>query len=422
MKNSARKAIPGLGQLRNLSVRKGYFNMVDENTSRRAAFKFIILLGVVSLLADMTYEGARSITGPYLALLGASGTVVGIVAGFGELIGYALRLVSGYYSDKTGRYWLITIFGYTVNLLAVPLLALAGRWEIAAALMITERIGKAIRTPSRDAMLSHATKEIGRGWGFGLHEAMDQIGAMLGPLIVAVVLFINGGYKTSFAVLLIPALLALIVLLTARYLYPRPRDLETISVTLETKGFPRVFWIYLVAVVLVAAGYVDFPLVAYHFKKASVAPDNWIPIFYAIAMGIDALAALLFGRLFDRKGVSILIFAVLASSLFAPLVFLGNFYSALFGIALWGIGMGAQESIMRASIANMISANKRGSAYGVFNAGYGLFWFLGSAVMGIFYDISIPVLIAFSVITQLASIPFLIMTKRAINIKRVELF
>jgi len=396
--------------------------MVYEDTSRRTAFKFIILLGLVSLLADMTYEGARSITGPYLALLGASGTVVGIVAGFGELIGYALRLLSGYVSDKTGRYWLITIFGYTVNLLAVPLLALAGRWEIAAALMITERIGKAIRTPSRDAMLSHATKEIGRGWGFGLHEAMDQIGAMLGPLIVAAVLFIKGGYKTSFAILLIPALLALIVLSVARYLYPRPKDLETISVTLETKGFPRVFWIYLIAVAFVAAGYVDFPLVAYHFKKASIASDNWIPIFYAIAMGVDALAALIFGRLFDRKGVSILIFAVFASSLFAPLVFLGGFYSALFGIALWGIGMGAQESIMRAGIADMISANKRGSAYGVFNAGYGLFWFLGSAVMGIFYDISIPVLIIFSVVTQLASIPFLIMTKKMINIKGEELF
>jgi len=392
--------------------------MVDENSSRKTAFKFIILLGIVSLLADMTYEGARSITGPYLALLGASGTVVGIVAGFGELLGYALRLVSGYISDKTGRYWLMTIVGYAVNLLAVPLLALSGRWEIAAALIISERIGKAIRTPSRDAMLSHATKEIGRGWGFGLHEAMDQIGAMLGPLIVAVVLFLKGGYKASFGLLLIPALLALSVLLVTRYLYPRPKDLEKTAVALEAKGFPRVFWIYLVAVALVAAGYVDFPLIAYHFKKASVASDNWIPIFYAIAMGVDALAALLFGRLFDRKGVSILIFAVLASSLFAPLVFLGSFYSALFGIALWGIGMGAQESIMRAAIANMVSVNKRGSAYGVFNAGYGLFWFFGSAVMGIFYDISIPVLIIFSVITQLAAIPFFMLVKKEVNLER----
>jgi len=389
--------------------------MAFNDASGKRAFKFIILLGVVSLLADMTYEGARSITGPYLALLGATGTAVGIVAGFGELIGYALRLVSGYISDRTGKYWLITILGYTVNLIAVPLLALAGRWEIAAVLMITERIGKAIRTPSRDAMLSHATKEIGRGWGFGLHEAMDQIGAMLGPLIVALVLYLKGGYRAGFGILLIPALLALTVLLIARYLYPKPRDMESASVTLDTKGFPTVFWIYLVAVALVAAGYADFPLIAYHFKKVAIASDNWIPVFYAIAMGIDALAALLFGRLFDRKGMSVLAFAVLVSLFFAPLVFLGGFYSTLLGMALWGIGMGAQESIMRAGIAEMISAGKRGSAYGVFNAGYGLFWFLGSALMGIFYDKSIPMLIIFSVMAQLLSIPFFMIAKKRLR-------
>ena len=383
-----------------------------NNSTRKTTFRFIILLGMVSLFADMTYEGARSITGPYLALLGASGGVVGIIAGFGELVGYALRLLSGYISDKTKRYWLMTIVGYTVNLLAVPILALAGRWELAAVLMISERIGKAIRTPSRDAMLSHATKEIGRGWGFGLHEAMDQIGAMLGPLIVAGVLYIKGGYKTSFLILLIPALLALSVLLIARYLYPKPKDLEAVSVTLETKGFPRIFWIYLAAIALVAIGYVDFPLIAYHFKKIAIVSDNWIPVFYAVAMGVDAIAALLFGRLFDRKGISILAVATLVSLFFAPLVFLGGFYPAFAGIALWGIGMGAQESIMRAAIAKMVSVNKRGTAYGVFNAGYGLFWFLGSAIMGILYDMSIPILIIFSVVAQLISIPLFIMTER----------
>ena len=166
----------------------------QDGISKGTALKFVVLLGVVSLFADMTYEGARSITGPYLAILGASATAVGIVAGFGELIGYALRLVSGYISDRTGKYWTVTLFGYFINLLAVPLLALAGSWEVAAFLMITERMGKAIRNPSRDAMLSHATQSIGRGWGFGLHEAMDQIGAILGPLIVATVLYLNGGF------------------------------------------------------------------------------------------------------------------------------------------------------------------------------------------------------------------------------------
>src|SRR5215471_13194436 len=190
------------------------------------AIAFVILLGIVSLFSDMTYEGARSITGPYLAVLGASATVVGIVAGFGELVGYGLRLAAGYLSDRTGRYWTITLVGYVVNLLAVPLLALAGRWELAAALMITERLGKAIRTPARDAMLSHATSEMERGWGFGLHEAMDQIGAFLGPLFVAAVVFRHEGYTTALGVLLLPALLALSVLVLARLRYPDPRDFE----------------------------------------------------------------------------------------------------------------------------------------------------------------------------------------------------
>jgi len=249
----------------------------NKYISKGAAIKFVVLLGVVSLFADMTYEGARSTTGPYLAILGASGTIVGIVAGFGELVGYCLRLVSGYISDKTGKYWTITLLGYGINLLAVPLLALAGRWEIAALLMIAERMGKAIRTPARDAMLSHATAKMGRGWGFGLHEAMDQIGAMLGPLIVAGVLYFKGGYQISFAILLIPALLALSVLAVARLLYPRPHVFEVGSVQLESKVFPKVFWIYLAAVAFIAAGYVDFPLIAYHFKRVSIVSDPDIP-------------------------------------------------------------------------------------------------------------------------------------------------
>jgi MFS family permease len=380
--------------------------------SQTTALKFVVLLGVVSLLADMTYEGARSITGPFLALLGASATVVGIVAGLGELLGYGLRLISGYLSDRTGKYWTITLVGYGLNLLAVPLLALAGYWQIAAGLMIAERIGKAIRTPARDAMLSHATKEMGRGWGFGLHEAMDQIGAMLGPLIVATVLHFKGTYRASFGLLLAPALLALGVLLTARLLYPRPRELEACTPELETKGFGGHFWLYMAAVALIAAGYADFPLIAYHFGKSASVPVTWIPILYAVAMGVDALAALICGYLFDRIGLSVMMIAALVSAGFAPLVFLGNFSFALIGMVFWGVGMGAQESIMRAAIASMAPVNRRGAAYGVFNTGYGLAWFLGSALMGVLYDVSLPVLIIFSVSMQLVAVPLILWVRQ----------
>ncbi len=381
-------------------------------TQKASAVKFVVLIGIVSLFADMTYEGARSITGPYLAVLGASGTIVGIVAGFGELVGYGLRLASGYISDRTGRYWTVTLVGYVVNMLAVPLLALAGSWETAAFLMIAERTGKAIRNPPRDAMLSHATQTMGRGWVFGLHEALDQIGAVIGPLIVTAVLYFKGTYRVGFAVLLVPAILALSVLVAARLLYPRPKDLEAILPDLETKGYPRRFWLYIIAASLIGAGYVDFPLIAYHFEKSSVVSDNWIPILYAVAMGVDALAALVLGSLFDRKGVTVLIFATVTSAFFAPLVFVAGGYLALIGMALWGLGMGAQESIMRAVIAEMIPANRRASAYGIFNAAFGLFWFLGSLLMGILYDFSVPAVIVSSFALQLASVPVLLWMRR----------
>jgi MFS family permease len=385
---------------------------------RAAAWKFIILVGVVSLFSDMTYEGARSITGPFLGLLNASATVVGVVAGLGEFIGYALRLVSGYLTDRLGRYWSITFVGYALNLLVVPLLALAGNWQVAAFLILMERLGKAIRTPARDAMLSHATAEVGRGWGFGFHEAMDQIGAMLGPLMVAAVLYFKGGYRAGFAYLLIPAILAVLVIIIAARLYPHPQHLEAAAPKLETRGLARPYWLYVAAAGLIGAGYADFPLIAYHFGKAAVASPNWIPIFYAVAMGVDAVAALILGRLFDRLGMPVIMGVSIISAFFAPLVFLGGFDLALLGMVLWGIGMGAQESVIKAALAEMVPRDRRATGYGIFHTGFGLFWFLGSALMGLLYDISLSALIAFSIIIQLLAIPLFWRVSRDLSLVR----
>lgn len=385
-----------------------------------SALKFVIFMGCISLLADMTYEGARGITGQYLRLLGASATAVGVVAGAGELIGWALRLVTGYVTDRTEKYWTMAFIGYATNLVAVPLMALANRWEIVALLVIMERTGKAIRAPARDAMLSHATQSMGRGKGFGLHKAMDQTGALLGPIILSSVFYFRdnntlSGYRLGFAILAVPAFCALIVLLVARYLYPNPQHLEVKRIQLESKGFAHSYWIYLAAVALIAAGYADFPLIAYHFNHTKLVPDSWIPLFYSAAMGVEAITALLFGRLFDRIGFSTLIIAALLSAFFAPFVFFGNLTLALLGMVLWGIGIGAQESIIKAAVADMVPSNRRGSAYGVFNTGYGVFWFLGSAIIGFLYDRSIPTLVAFSVLLQLASIPLFVWVAKEVN-------
>jgi MFS family permease len=376
--------------------------------SKTAAFRFVLMIGIVSLFADWTYEGSRSIVGPYLAQLGASGMAVGIIAGLGELLGYGLRLVSGRLADKTGKFWPITIFGYVIQMLSVPLLALAGSWQAAALLIIAERIGKATRNPPRDVMLSQAGNVIGQGWVFGLHEALDQTGALVGPLAVAAVLAHQGRYSTAFAMLLIPALITLALLLVARWFYPQPGHLEARPSDLHTQDMPRAFWIYLIGAALVAAGFPDFSMMSFHFGKMNVVPQTWIPVFYAIAMGASGAGSLVFGRLFDKKGIGILIPLTFITVAFVPLVFWGGFWAALLGCALWGLGMGVHESIIPAAVAAMVPVQRRASSYGLFTAAYGISWFVGSAVIGTLYDISLPALIAFSVIAELAAIPFFI--------------
>ena len=373
---------------------------------------FVILFGSIDLLGDANYEGGRSLVGQFLQLLGTSALVVGVAVGAGEFLGYALRFVSGSIADRTGKYWSVTLAGYGVQLLALPLLAFVGQWQIAVALLFAERIGKGIRNPSRDAMLSFATKQMGRGWGFGLHEAMDQTGALLGPLLVAAMLHWTGAYPAGFAVLLVPAILSLISLLTARRLYPRPRDLEPAAVELASAGIPRRFWLYLGGAGLIAAGYADFPLIAFHFTRADIVPAPWTPLLYALAMGVSALAALATGRLFDRAGLAVVAGAAIIAAGFAPLVFLGGRTAAILGMALWGLGMGAQDSIVRAAVAEMVPRDRRGSAFGLFDTGYGICWFLGSALMGVLYDRSVGMLVGFSVAAQVAAVAVIVLVAR----------
>src|SRR4030042_3977486 len=265
----------------------------------------IILLGIVSLFGDVTYEGATSVAGPYLATLGATASVVGLVAGIGEFVGYGLRLASGYFADRTKAYWLLTFVGYGL-LLSIPLLAFAGHWQLAAVLIILERIGKAIRSPARDTMLSYATKEVGRGWGFAVHEALDQIGAVIGPVAFSLVLLFHGDYREGFTLLWIPALLTLAVLAIARKKVPSPQKIgapgETSRPNMQGK-LPKVFWFYTVFTLLSMAGFASFQLISYHLKVQAIVPDAQIPIIYAIAMGVDALAALLIGKTYDKTGL-----------------------------------------------------------------------------------------------------------------------
>ena len=387
---------------------------IETGDSRgRNALKFVLMLGVVSFFADFTYEGSRGITGPFLERLGASGAIVGAVAGLGELLGYGLRFFSGRISERTRAFWPVTFVGYIVQMASVPLLALAGNWQLAGLLILLERTGKAIRNPPRDVMLSHAAKEMGFGWGFGLHEALDQVGALFGPLLVALILARRHDYRLAFATLLVPAIVTLLLLSIARLLYPRPEDLEAgHAARPELKGFSPAFWLYLVAAALVATGFADFQLISFHFQREAVVQTTWIPIFYSVAMAVSGAGSLVFGRLFDRASISVLIPLTALSTLFAPFVFWGGFWTALLGTALWGLGMGVHESIIPAAVATMVPVERRPSAYGLFTAAYGLFWFAGSAIIGLLYDRSVSVAITFCVVAELSAIPILFFVQK----------
>ncbi|SBW14211.1 putative membrane protein [Brucella sp. 10RB9215] len=380
------------------------------------AFRFVLLIGVLSFFADFTYEGARSVLGPYLALLGASATAIGFVTGLGELAGYGLRLFSGRWADATGRLWFIAILGYVIQMASVPALAFADSWGMAATLIVLERVGKAIRNPPRDVMLSQAGGKIGGyGWAFGVHEAMDQFGAMVGPLVVAWVLAKQGSYQQAFAILALPAVLNICFVVIARLTYPRPEEMEPPSAPDETTHLPRLYWIYLGGALLVAAGFADYPLLAYHFGKADLLPGQWIALFYAVAMAVSGTGSLVFGRLFDRFGFHVLTALTALSALFAPLVFLGGFWSALIGTMIWGVAMGVHESMIPAAVSPMVSVRRRATAFGIFTAAYGVFWFLGSALIGFLYDLDLAWAITFCVVTQLLAVPVFMIVGRRYN-------
>lgn len=377
---------------------------------RRKAVVFVVLIGCVSLFADMTYEGARSVAGPFLGTLGASAVVVSIVAGLGEFLGYGVRYFSGRAADRHGRYWPIMMTGYIVNLLSVPLLSSAGAWPVAMVLLIAERVGRAIRSPIRGAMLSHAASRTGAGWGFGLHTALDQTGGMAGPLLIAGLLGLGAGYHRSFAVLLLPALASLAVLAAARFFYPDPRDLEIRAPRAELaawSGFGGTFRVYTLAAALAGAGFVDFALAAFHLTRTGVVPPAGIPLLYALAMGSEGVAALVLGRLLDRVGGAVAPAGIAVAALATPLLFLGGIHAAVIGAALWGVGTATQDTVFHALLARHVPQDRRATAFGLFDALRGTAWLLGSAVLGILYTLGPPALVGVSLMLQLAAIPVL---------------
>lgn len=389
------------------------------STTKKRAFQgamaFIFLMGIVSLFSDMTHEGARSILGEYLNLTGASAATIGFVSGVGELCGYSLRLFSGFIADKTKKYWTLVIAGYAMQVLAIPALALVPQngWIIACGLVILERVGKAIKKPAKNTLVSFAASEVGTGKGFAYQEFLDQLGAFLGPVILFVIAAIKGTsnlfstYRVCFAILGIPALITIGLVVFSKIKYPNPEMFEKQKEEETQFHFHRSFVFYMIAICLFAFGFADFTLITLHAAKMRAFPDSTLSLLYAAAMAIDAFAALFFGWLFDKIGLKALIFSTLFSAFFSCFIFLtGSPIMIMVGILLWGIGMGAQESIMKAAVSKIIPRSMRSTGFGFFETGFGIAWFLGSWLLGALYDIKPIYLVVISMIAQILAIVF----------------
>lgn len=398
------------------------------------AMLFILLFGVVSLFSDVTHEGADSIRGVYLSLLGASAGVIGFVSGLGELIGYSMRYVFGKLTDKTRRYWPMTILGYVLDIVAVPALALVGKygWVWACGLLVIQRMGKAIKKPAKDTILSCAASQEGIGKSFGIQELLDQIGAFLGPVLMYLVLLFQtdgtvfDAYSTAFAVLAIPGAITLVLLFVTKRKFPNPENFEPEPKQSAPFRMKKEFVLYIGGISLFAFGFIDYSIIIMHVSRTytslaaglaetgSLVSSGTLPLLYAGAMLVDAVAALVFGAIYDKKGVAALVLSTLLSAPFPILIFTGRSVPAvLLGIALWGVGMGAQESILKAAVTSMVPKDSRATGYGMFECSFGIFWFLGSWLLGVLYDISIPVMVGISVAAQLAAIPLYLCSARA---------
>lgn len=390
--------------------------MSEKNKKRiSGALAFITLMGIVSLFSDMTHEGARSVLGEYLNLTGASAATIGFVSGVGELCGYSLRLLSGFIADKTKKYWTLVIAGYALQVLAIPALALIPEngWVIACGLVILERIGKAIKKPAKNTLVSFAASEVGTGKGFAYQEFLDQLGAFLGPVLLFVISLIKGTgnlfstYRICFAFLGIPALITIALVVFSKVKYPNPEIFEKEKEEKKEFHFQKSFVYYMIAICLFAFGFADFTLITLHAAKMQVFPEATLSLLYAAAMAVDAFAALFFGWLFDRIGLKTLILSTLCSAFFSCFIFLsGNPWMIGVGIILWGVGMGAQESIMKAAVSKIIPKSMRSSGFGIFETGFGIAWFLGSWLLGALYDVNPVYLVIVSVAVQILAIVF----------------
>ena len=387
------------------------------------------------MLGDLVHESARSVNGQYLSLVGLSATQVELVFGLGEFLGYALRLLSGAWLDKSKRYWLFLFIGYGVHLV-IPLMGLTTSWGWLYTFILLERIGKALRSPAKDTILSAvAENQIGLGYAFGIQEALDQLGAFLGPLIFTALFYFVGSsglevFQLGYQLLVIPFIILMVVLALVHRKFVREELTPEVDTTQKPPRLQPIFWIYSAFTFFVAFGLINFSLIGYHLKTQQIVSDGMVPILYAVAMAVDALVAIFIGKGYDRLkrqlrhktgGVLILLIVPLLTA-FVPLLTLSHSVSMLWiGMVLMGGVLGAHETVMRSAIADITPFSKRGIGFGIFNTVYGLSLLLGSLLMGWLYDLEQqPIIVAMTIISEGAAVALYVVLYKRIQRERVS--
>jgi hypothetical protein len=388
-------------------------------------WRAVVGFGVVSLASDMVYEGARSVTGPLLASLGASALLVGVVTGAGEALALVLRLPFGTRVDRSGGYWPMTIAGYALTAVCVPLLAVApflGAAGLAAAclLVLAERTGKAVRSPAKSTLLAHAAGPVGLGRGFGVHKALDQVGAFAGPLVVAGVAALTGALEPALAVLAVPGAVSIGLLLWLRRRTGDPLREEIRAAGAQPRTsmlraggeLPRAFWLFAASAGLTTAGLVTFGVISYHLVTADLLATAAVPVLYAGAMAAEAIAALAVGWGHDRWGGTVLVVLPVLVTAVPALAFSSVWAVAVAGVLIWGFATGLQDSTVKALVARLVPAGRRATGYGMFAAVQGVAAVAGGAVAGALSARSVPALVGVVAVLQLAALVLLVRTLR----------
>jgi len=368
-------------------------------------------LGMVSLFADICYEGMRSVIGSYMEFLELPVIFAGLV-GVAEFVGYLARFASGLIAAalRSARvYWGLIYVGYLTNF-TVPLLALTSRWDVVLLLIFIERIGKGLRSPVRDVVLAEVSEGIGKGKGFGIHELLDQVGAFIGPIFVAWALFSTSSYSYAYSLLAIPATISIVFLTLAFLNYPQ---VKAVSSTSRQGSMSRGLLLYLSSTSLILLGFIHWSILAYHFRVEGILPDYQIALAYSIAMVADAVVAVPIGMFYDKVGIKSLLFTPLTALLISAVFAVQNTLTLVLTAVLWGITMSVYETIMRAALADIVEPANRAFAYGIFNLVTGVFWMLGSLVVAYLYGISRYLVIGFVVLTELVALAFLLLTTRS---------